>query len=888
MIYFGIIGLATLIVTSVQTQGVTYKSGKKTHRLVEVPNHYVVGFYESDRPAVQAKTSSVMKSIPAIVESRRVGKNLYVARTSGARTGLQSLRNVSEFDFVYPLYRCKECTNFIYPRPELIVRIRDNADISQIAKRYNLTVLRPLLYTEDQFVLRHDSRRNPFDISNSLHSDPQVIWSTPNIAKHYKKRFRPNDPLYTSQWHLNNTGQGGSKSGADVSAEEAWDLVRPDTNIVIAIVDDGVDIDHPDLKIWVNEAEANGTAGMDDDGNGLIDDINGWDFYNGDNQPIPKLLEDEDNNDNHGTAVAGVAAAKGDNGIGVTGAAYGVSVMPVKIFSGNDIVEDAKIADAFRYASVHADIISNSWGSGEELDDAISEALNFATSDRGKRGDKGIPVLFASGNEASEESKVKYKTDITIDSGPHSIVFEYDRDESGAGEDNIVTIYDATLWPLESGGEEYEIPFSGEFSENAISTDLYDVPFVEYVSYITLDSGSHTIVFEYDKDEAGSGGDDKVWVIDTTLWFPDYIDYIDIFPWEDAFPEGIRGEGDVPFKIVEFDEFTYVYESGDIDDSQSSRLVWEFDLLEDNDEYELSIDFFASTEKNSDFFRIYIDGEEVKDTFTTDELNYIDIFLWDDTFPPDVSTEGDKPFEIVELSEGEYVYESGNIGDGEVSRLVWEFDNQYDSIDYELELIFYASTEKDSDYFRIYIDGEEVKDTFSVGHEEFTIPFSGEFPENLNVAPLSGENLHPRVINIGASTDDDRRAEYSQWGPELHFVAPSSGGINGIVTTDVTGLGNGYDPDSDYTETEDSLFGGTSSSCPLASGIIAMVMSAYPGISMEEIMKVLKETSAKIGDKPYDDNGFNEWYGYGRLDMTAAVKYALELSDVSINSWEIY
>ncbi len=128
----------------------------------------------------------------------------------------------------------------------------------------------------------------------------------------------PNDPSFSQLWHLNNTGQSGGTPGADVDAPEAWEMTGGEPSVVIAVIDSGTEITHSDLSatVWVNPDEVPGN-GVDDDANGLIDDVNGWDFESNNNNPNGGFF--------HGTSVAGVVAARGNNGIGIAGLAGGGS-----------------------------------------------------------------------------------------------------------------------------------------------------------------------------------------------------------------------------------------------------------------------------------------------------------------------------------------------------------------------------------------------------------------------------------------------------------------------------------------------------------------------------------------------------------------------------------
>jgi hypothetical protein len=147
-----------------------------------------------------------------------------------------------------------------------------------------------------------------------------------------RERLIPNDPSFGTQWDFHNTGQGGGAADADIDAPEAWDLGTGGADgdgdaIVVAIVDGGMELTHSNLapRLWVNAAEQAGTAGVDDDGDGYIDDINGWDAYANDGS-IPAS--------SHGTHVAGTVGARGNDGSQVTGLNWNVKLMAVAASSG--------------------------------------------------------------------------------------------------------------------------------------------------------------------------------------------------------------------------------------------------------------------------------------------------------------------------------------------------------------------------------------------------------------------------------------------------------------------------------------------------------------------------------------------------------------------------
>lgn len=202
---------------------------------------------------------------------------------------------------------------------------------------------------------------------DELMSSGQVEFAEPNYLRH--PRAFPNDPLFSRQWAHHNTGQfipdaspivSSGTAGADMDMVRAWDLTTGSNTVVVAVIDDSIDTLHPDLaaNIWTNTGEIPGNN-IDDDANGYIDDVHGWDFVDNDNDTranpgIGSLGSPE----GHGTSVAGSIGAVGNNGIGVTGVAWTTQIMPLKFnFTTSQGIE------AFTYAVNNgARIINVSWG----------------------------------------------------------------------------------------------------------------------------------------------------------------------------------------------------------------------------------------------------------------------------------------------------------------------------------------------------------------------------------------------------------------------------------------------------------------------------------------------------------------------------------------------
>ncbi len=216
-----------------------------------------------------------------------------------------------------------------------------------------------------------------------------------------------NDPLYSQQWHYNNTGQSGGTVDADIDLPEAWAIQTGSSDVIVSVHDGGIDIDHEDLagNIWVNEDEIPGN-GIDDDGNGYVDDYNGYNFADGTGTIGA---------DSHGTHVAGTIAAETNNGVGMsgiaggTGAGDGVRLMSCECFGS---VSSGGFAESYIYAADNGAVISqNSWGytNPGSYEQAVLDAIDYFIAEAGKDelGNQVGPmagglVIFAAGNDGTD------------------------------------------------------------------------------------------------------------------------------------------------------------------------------------------------------------------------------------------------------------------------------------------------------------------------------------------------------------------------------------------------------------------------------------------------------------------------------------------------------
>ncbi|MBK7403397.1 MAG: S8 family serine peptidase [Phycisphaerales bacterium] len=219
--------------------------------------------------------------------------------------------------------------------------------------------------------------RTPMSVEQAvttLAASPWVDFAEPDFVQ--RKVGVANDTYFSLEWGLHNTGQSiQGQTGiadADIDMPEAWDITTGDPNFVIADIDTGMQWTHPDLdgNVWSNPGEIAGN-GIDDDGNGYVDDVRGWDFYSNDNNP--------DDADGHGTHTAGTIGAEGNNGQGIAGVNWHCRIMPLR-FLGPQGGSTADAIDALNYAaSKGVKVSNNSWGGGG-YSSGLYNAINASKS----------------------------------------------------------------------------------------------------------------------------------------------------------------------------------------------------------------------------------------------------------------------------------------------------------------------------------------------------------------------------------------------------------------------------------------------------------------------------------------------------------------------------
>ncbi len=269
---------------------------------------------------------------------------------------------------------------------------------NNVLDQVGLLLERSFKYTGISVARIKNSGQSVEDIINTLKQYKALIeYAEPDYTLSINATI-PNDPRFDDLWGLHNTGQLGGTPDADIDAPEAWDTHTGDATIVVGVIDTGIDYNHEDLaaNVWVNPGEIAGN-GIDDDGNGYIDDIHGINAYRNNGDPM-------DDND-HGTHVSGTIGAVGDNGIGVVGVNWNVKLMGLKFLTAGGWGYTSDAVQALEYAilmkteyGINVRLTSNSWGGGgytQTMYDAIKAS-----------GDADMLFVAAAGNDYGNNNDV--------------------------------------------------------------------------------------------------------------------------------------------------------------------------------------------------------------------------------------------------------------------------------------------------------------------------------------------------------------------------------------------------------------------------------------------------------------------------------------------------
>lgn len=291
-----------------------------------------------------------------------------------------------------------------YDASRILVRFRPDVDGSQVFSRSLLQspVLNasPVGLVSGLYEIQLPSNVSVADSLAAYRANPLVMYAEPDYRVHLD--LTPNDPQYSNLWGLNNTGQTGGTPDVDIDAPEAWDITTGDPNTIVAVIDTGVEWTHPDLaaNIWTNPGETPGD-GIDNDGNGFIDDIHGYDFVNNDGDPR--------DDHGHGTHVAGTIGAVGNNSIGVTGINWHVQIMGLKFLDAQGGGEISDAVRALNYAVQMGAHVSNNSYTGGGYSQAFFDALAAAQN-------AGHIFVAAAGNATNNnDANPEYPTNYELD-----------------------------------------------------------------------------------------------------------------------------------------------------------------------------------------------------------------------------------------------------------------------------------------------------------------------------------------------------------------------------------------------------------------------------------------------------------------------------------------
>ncbi len=336
-----------------------------------------------DRIAVRLKRSKRQEDICShykVSHSRSFQRQKieeFVVNASERDALMDQIRSGAEVEFVSHVYSMESDPDAkILFTDEITVQFKStasNSDIENIVLKYGLNLVKKIHDLDNTFVFSVTAQavENPIKLSNRLLNEQDVLLAEPNVVITTRQNYRPTDSYFQYQWHLDHNGGPFLSPAAHVDAVRAWDIERGERSVVVAVLDDSIDINHVDFQ-----------------GEGKT--VTAVDFVGRDFQPLPELPDD-----NHGTACAGVAVAE-ENGSGVVGIAPGCALMPVRMNN----IDDSSVEEYFGWATEKgASVISCSWGpSARVFPLSLRQKLALKNAATKGRNGLGCVIVFASGN----------------------------------------------------------------------------------------------------------------------------------------------------------------------------------------------------------------------------------------------------------------------------------------------------------------------------------------------------------------------------------------------------------------------------------------------------------------------------------------------------------
>ncbi len=350
------------------------------------PNHFQINDRGQQRQFEVALDEVVLINAAKEISIQSIQSQATVEAVRQTATALQGSNN--EVELV--LYEVGKPHNDFSRRvltKQVLAELAPGTDAQALAQTVGASGVSPAPILEGFFMFDTSATGGALALAEALQKQPGVVSAEPQLAKRQRAKLVPNDTLFTQQWHLRNTGQGGGTAGVDINVTNVWNTYQGN-GINLAIVDDGLQYTHPDLtNNYVSALSTNITGGNAD--------------------PAPNIAVDD-----HGTACAGVAAARGTNGAGVTGAAFRAGLVGIRLNGNFTVTSDAQEATAMSHRNDIIDIKSNSWGPDD--DGATVEgpgtltAAALAQAVKTGRGGKGTIFTWAAGNGLQEFDNANY------------------------------------------------------------------------------------------------------------------------------------------------------------------------------------------------------------------------------------------------------------------------------------------------------------------------------------------------------------------------------------------------------------------------------------------------------------------------------------------------
>lgn len=340
-----------------------------------------------------------------------------------------------------------------YVSDELIIEFKDNTDQTtrgSVIARHVSHQLAALHGKKKRSRVKLKNKQNMIQAILALRSEPSVEYVQPNYI-YQLQATTPNDTFFTDLWGLHNTGQNVNGStgtaGNDVGIRQAWDHVTDCSSVVVAITDTGINTSHSDLSsnIWNNSDEI-AANNIDDDGNGYIDDVQGWDFVSNDNNPMPVLASEI-----HGTHVAGTIGAIGNNGRGITGICWQIQLMPLRVLNEYGTGTTTDLIEALQYAIDNGANIVNMSLSTTAFDSLLNNAVSNAR-------DNNVIIVAAAGNNADDNDSGTTRYPCSFDQDNIICVAALDQNYNLAGFSN----YGATRVDVAAPGVNIKSTWPGE------------------------------------------------------------------------------------------------------------------------------------------------------------------------------------------------------------------------------------------------------------------------------------------------------------------------------------------------------------------------------------------------------------------------------------------